>query len=271
MKKRLLILCCSLSILLTSCLDLTEYIQLKEDGSGVYSMELDLSKGMDMMSTILQMGEMMGQSSEMPPIPKYMDSTISLKTDVDTMQGLSDVERKLMSKALIHLKINDTAKTMFMAVRYPFASKEEFAQLQGILNRSDRLNVLPGMDKALTSGSDVQKLLAYTGGARFSFVLQPNVLERKATGDSAIVVLSEMAEGLEGEDADGMAAFMAIFGGSMFDISARTILELPAPCRTVTTNSEYKLSADKKKVTIEHLTADMKVLKPSSFTYKVEF
>lgn len=272
MKKSLLILCCSLSILLTSCLDLTEYINLRKDGSGVYAMELDMSKGMGMLNTIMEMGDMMKDSSKMPTLPKYIDTLISLKENVDTMQGLSNAERKLMSKALIHLKIIDTPNTLIMAIRYPFASKEEFAQLQVILNRNNMLDVLPGMGMAMTSSSDLQKILAYTGGARFSFVLEPNALERKATANAAIVKLSDMTEDSEDlADSDGFGTFMDIFGGSLFSFTARTVLELPVPCRVVTTTSGYSLSADKKKVTIEHLTSEMKALNPSSFTYKVAF
>ncbi len=269
MKKAYLAGVFGLCLLLTSCLDMTEYIKLRADGSGEYAIEMDMARSMELFNQYTAMSELAGQSLG-PNKFSYMDTVVSLKQEVDTLRGITTEQRALLSKAYMEMKMNDTTNTLFLSIRYPFSSKEEFRLLQQSLQQWGS----PSPYKYLSSQmpdetKSMLQILSYVNNSQFSFDLSSGAIERSFQGtDSTIVVFPGSQH--EDKDNEEAAIMAALFGNNLSQVNMYTVLELPVPASKVVTSREYTISSDKKKIKITHLN-DLKVLKPSYFTYKVLF
>ena len=80
-----------LALTFTGCLDINESVDIRKDGSGQLTMDMDMSQMVDMMQTYMGKDEL-----EKKGFSK-MDTTILLKDVVDTASNLSEDKKAITS------------------------------------------------------------------------------------------------------------------------------------------------------------------------------
>src|SRR5450631_2990537 len=86
---------------LAGCFEINEDINVKADGSGVYSVHTDMSQLLQAMQSYLGKDEM---DKQMPS--KNIDTTVMMKTLVDTAKNISAENKALIKDGSVHLKLN---------------------------------------------------------------------------------------------------------------------------------------------------------------------
>lgn len=257
------------SFLFTGCFDIIERYQLKEDGSGLFTMEFDISRSIDMFESMIT-ASLANEGIEHDSTKKNkqpIDSLYSFKEFVDTASDLTSEEKKVLRNGYGRMYIqNGETKRGFLSVSYPFADYAELAIIQQSIEKKKFLGEKDTELKKILNEGNAGKLFASTTASRYQFRISTTGVERKFIGtDSSWIVLNP-ADEIEGED-EKMAALFS----SITKISATTILELPKPVKNCRSNGTVIVSDDKKKISIIHLKSNATVLKPLDFSYRVEY
>ncbi len=257
------------AFLFTGCFDIVERYQLKEDGSGVYTMELNMSRALDMFGSIITASlAAEGIQNNSPAGDKQVvDSFYLFKDFVDTASELTGEEKKVLRKGYGRLYMNSgETKEGYISISYPFADNAELMIIQQAMEKKKFLGEKDGEAKKMLSEGDIGKLFGSSTAARYNFYLSATGVERKFIGaDSSWIVLSPPDEIDEADE--NMSALFS----SVNKISAKTILELPRPVKNYQSNGKVTVSDDKKKITIIHMKTEATVLKPLDFAYKVDY
>ena len=99
MKKLVLSLLVSSSLLLSGCFETIQEITLNEDGSGLLSNTNDLS-------ALIGMAKQMGGGAEIEKAPQIIDSTISMEKGADSIPNLTPEERTMARKGTLKINMN---------------------------------------------------------------------------------------------------------------------------------------------------------------------
>jgi hypothetical protein len=253
------------AFLFTGCFDVIETYQLKEDGSGVYTMEFDASRSMDIFGSLItaSLAEQ-GISNDAEPNNRLpVDSIYLFKDFIDTVKDLSVQEKNVLRNGYAKMHFDGSKKQGYVRIGYPFANNAELAIIQEAMDKKQFIGEKDGSMNNFLKEGNAGKLFGSSALSRYSFLLSDNCIERKFIGkDSSWIVLEATAN-----DDEAMGALFS----SVSKISSKTILELPRPVKNYQSSGTIILSDDKKKITIVHLKTDATVLKPLEFTYRVEY
>lgn len=249
MKKITLTLLTFTALLLTSCLETTQELSIKEDGSGTITTTSD-------MSALLSMLKQMGGSEEMGK-QESMDSTIFLDKMADSMQELSDIEKELVRKGSIRINMNMQDEKFITVFSIPFSKAEDISACNALSGKvfSDAMKAKSG---GITLGDD--------GGMPGISSFDDYYTTQYSNG-LIVRTLNKEKFSSVGEDEffKGMKE-MSAMGMSM---KTNYIINLPRPVK----NAEGKglvISEDKMKITI---TADMDDFmdEPEKLEYRIEY
>src|SRR6185436_5503784 len=117
--------------ILAGCFDTAEEITINEDGSGTLVNSVDMSKMITALSA-------MGADEKMKDAEKInTDTTIFLKSLKDSIQNLSDNEKKLLEKGKAHLIMNMKEEKFSVTLSVPFASTIEIPAVKDVLKKSN--------------------------------------------------------------------------------------------------------------------------------------
>jgi len=125
---RLFVAAC-LCLLLTSCIEINENVDIKDNGSGKVSTTTDLSQLVDMMQAFG--GDQMDKMKE-----EKVDTVIQMKSIVDTSKTLTADQKALMRNGKVRLKMNLAEKVFNVNMEFPFENMEKYQQLNNLLNSS---------------------------------------------------------------------------------------------------------------------------------------
>ncbi|MGQ0739784.1 MAG: hypothetical protein ACT4OJ_12055 [Bacteroidota bacterium] len=232
--KRILLSIMAGSFLLTGCLETTQEITLKEDGSGVLNTTSD-------MSSLLTVAKNMSGDEQMEKMGgEKKDTSISLASLSDSIPGLTTEEKALLSKGMLRMKM-DLKESQFLAeMNFPFTELNEIAAYNRLTGKL-MTNLIKGQMKESPMGGgmggdmpdpssfdDYYKLSYEKGGLKKSLDK-----EKYASASS-----DEYLNGLK------QAASMGI------PVSSTWVINLPRPAEKVEGKSA-KLSVDKMKVTVK--------------------
>jgi hypothetical protein len=124
--KKINILLLGLSLFcFTSCFDITEEFTLNADGSGEYSMTMDMYRMIEMMSSMAGEKGLKGNKD----YDQVMDSSFSFKPIIDTAKNLSDEQRLLFREAGFNMRMHLKEKQSYMRFRFPFTRPDNLAKL----------------------------------------------------------------------------------------------------------------------------------------------
>ncbi len=232
--KRLLLSVMAGCVLLTGCLETTQEITLKEDGSGVLNTTSD-------MSSILAVAQNMGGGDQVSKMAgEKMDTMISLAKQADSIPDLTPEEKNMLRKGILLMKIDLKESQFLTEINFPFTEMSEIAaynKLTGKLMNNlvkDQMKESPmgggmGGDMPEPSSFDDYYKLSYSKGE-----IKKSLDKDKYASASS----DEYLNGLK------QAASMGI------PVTATYIINLPRPAEKVD-GKNAKLSDDKMKVTVK--------------------
>ena len=252
MKLLKFILPCILAFGFAGCLDINESVDIRDDGSGQLTMDMDMSQMIDILQTYMGKEEL-----EKKGMAK-MDTTILLKDIVDTSSNLSEDKKAILRPGRVHIKIDMDAKVFTVHSMFPFTSMGNLQKLytlmdDGSLNNAKLFGSLGG-DNAGGGGSpDMSQF-----NSIFDFTCKDGLLTKKLN--------KEKFEALKNDPQLGQMKQATQMG---MEINYTTTLSLPRPIKNAG-NPLAKLSDDKKTVTMKFNLIDV-FDHPEQFEYKVEY
>jgi hypothetical protein len=252
MKLLKFILPCILAFGFAGCLDINESVDIRDDGSGQLTMDMDMSQMIDILQTYMGKEEL-----EKKGMAK-MDTTILLKDIVDTSSKLSEDKKAILRPGRVHIKIDMDAKVFTVHSMFPFTSMGNLQKLytlmdDGSLNNAKLFGSLGGDSAGGGGGPDMSQF-----NSIFDFTCKDGLLTKKLN--------KEKFEALKN---DPQLAQMKQATQMGMEINYTTTLSLPRPIKNAG-NPLAKLSDDKKTVTMKFNLIDV-FDHPEQFEYKVEY
>jgi hypothetical protein len=250
MKKILLSLFAGTVILLTSCLETTQEITLKDDGSGTYVNTNDMGK-------IITIAKNMGATSSDKIPQQAIDTSFSFASTADSIPDLSPEDKELLKKGSVHIIMSIPDEKFISAMSFPFTTLDDiqkFNHLSGKMMKETMKTKMPpdmnmgGQEMPEPSSFDDYYTLEFSKGE----------LKKKLNKEKyANVDKDEFLNGMK------QAASMGI------PVTSTFIINLPRPAEKVD-GKNAKLSEDKMKVTISS-TMDDFYDHPESLEFKIKY
>ena len=237
------------------CLDITESVDIRTDGSGQLTMDMDMSQMIDLLQTYMGKDEM-----EKKGLGK-MDTTILLKDIVDTSSRLSDDKKAILRPGRVHIKMDMDAKIFTVHSMFPFTSMQNLQKLYALMNDGSLgdaklfggLGALGGDSTGGGGPGDMSEF-----NSIFDFSCRDGYLSKKLN--------KEKFDALKN---DPQIAQMKQASQMGIEINYTSTLSLPRPVKKVD-NPLAKLSDDKKTVTMKFNLGDV-FDHPEQFEYTVEY
>lgn len=234
------------------CLDINESVDVRADGSGQLTMDIDMSQMIDILQTYMGKDELQKKGME------KMDTTILLSSIVDTSSGLSEDKKAILRPGRVHIKMDMDAKVFTIHSMFPFSSMENLQKLyslmnDGSLNNAKLFGSLGGDAGGGAGGPDMSQF-----NSIFDFTCKDGLMVKKLN--------KEKFEALKN---DPQLAQMKQASQMGMDINYTTTLSVPRPIKNAG-NPLAKLSDDKKTVTMKFNLIDV-FDHPEQFEYAVEY
>ena len=240
MKLRLLVLGCFL-LSLTSCLDIIETFNIKEDGSGNYEVKTDMSGALAMLS-------MMGGGKDSEKMPQKFDTSFSFKGMVDTVSTLTAEEKAAINKMTAKIHVDQDKSEMYMIMDMPFKDSKEYNMMQAAFQKlnSGEKSPLDGLFKGAFGGNDNPMAggndeMAPNKGGGMPGIMPTNV-ETFISANKISRKVKPVEKAAETKTPEDMPEELK----EMFKVNYTTIINLPRPVKSHT--GPGKLSEDKKQV-----------------------
>ncbi|OYX85352.1 MAG: hypothetical protein B7Y83_05110 [Flavobacteriales bacterium 32-34-25] len=234
MKQFKFLLAFALTLILTSC-NFTENINVKEDGTGTFAIEMD---GAGLMAMA---GEKIGSELGAKNNAKAIDSTFSFKQifeeKKDSIAKLSAEQQAALKKLenfVMNIKMNPEAKQLLFSMNTPFKSINE---LDGVMESMGALKDLKGKSDKNSNPAAMMSSLG-NDNSKLSFSYNGKNFSRKAT-------VSKDAMKKIAADSTGMAKM--IFASSKYTLK----YHFPKAVKSVS-NPDALFSADRKTITVEY-------------------
>jgi len=260
MKKLLLLSVLFISTFFTGCFETTQELTIKADGSGEINSNIDMSNAISM---IAQMG--MSDKEKL-----IYDTTVAFTSILDSVEGLTAEDKKLLEKGFIVVNINTDESKLFLTTKIPFRNLEDMIKLKSVLEKWSRSGGMskvmskafgetPGMDELGMDGKG-------SGGDPFSSLAENYFeVEYKKGKIKRSLIKDKYAKVNE----DEALSKMKEMGEMGMPVKSNFVINLPVPVKNVT-GKNVKLSDDKKKVTIEN-TLDELYDDPSKYEFTIEY
>jgi len=233
------------------CLDITENVDVRDDGSGQLTMDIDMSQMIDILQTYMGKDELAQKGMS------KMDTTILLKDVIDTSAALSEDKKAILRPGRVHIKIDMDAKIFTVHSMFPFTSLPNLQKLYTLMNDGTLSNAkLFGSLGGEAGGGGSPDMSQFN--SVFDFSCKDGLLEKKLN--------KEKFDALKN---DPQLAQMKQASQMGMEINYTTTLSLPRPIKS-TGNPLAKLSDDKKTVTMKFNLVDV-FDHPDQFEYKVEY
>jgi hypothetical protein len=238
------------ALVLTGCLETTQEITLKADGSGTIKNTSDLS-------ALIGLAKQMGGGAEMEKMAEEkVDSTFSLDKGADSIPNLTPDERELAKKGTANIKMSLKEEKFSTSLLFPFSTPSEIALYNKISAKisaetmKEQMGNMPlgGDEMPEQSSFDDYYIISYANG------LLTKVLNKEKYASAAN---DEYLKGVKEASAMGLP------------MKATYIINLPKPAIKAE-GKGIQLSDDKKKVTV---TADIDDFfdDPSKLEYRIEY
>ncbi|HET6253747.1 MAG TPA: hypothetical protein VFE32_06725 [Puia sp.] len=254
MKMLKFILFVAVTVCFTGCLDIYEKIDVKKDGSGTVTMDMDMSQMLELLQQYMGKEEM-----EKKGISK-MDTTIDLKDVLDSVNSLPADKKALLSAGTIHIKLDMDAKVFTTHMKFPFSNQDNLQKLyaalgDGSLGSAKLLKNLGGDEGGGDAGPspDINQF-----NGIYDFTCHDGVMTKK--------VNQEKWKALQNDPQMAQVKQAAQMG---MEISYTTTIILPRPVKKID-NATAKLSDDKKTVVMKFNLIDA-FDHPEQFGYSIEY
>jgi hypothetical protein len=245
-----------ISSLLIGCIETTEGLLINKNGSGSYSMDIDMSGMfalMDMMKTVDS-----SAGSGIPEDRKNFDSTVLFKSFVDTATDLSAEEKALLRNAVAHIKMNEKEKVFKIKMTYPFVKIDDVSKIIALNGSGKGSNTIQKIFKGKTQDTTDVNPNMPDFSEMYQVTYKNGLLERK--------IKPEKFKEFEAQFKLGEGAGMEEMISS---IKMNNIIQLPRRAKSVQ-GEKVKLSGDKKTVTINCTMKDI-LTNPKAVEYRIQY
>jgi hypothetical protein len=245
----------SLAFCFTGCLDIDENIEVKKDGSGELTMNMDMSQMVEMLQTYMGKDELAKKGMD------KMDTTIWMKDVVDTLSALSPEKKALLSPGSVYVKLNMDDKIFKTRMQFPFTSQANLQKLYGAMSDgslgSTQLfkGLGPGGQDGGQGGGGSPDINQFNG--IYDFTCRDGLMSKKLNADKWKALQ------------DNPQLSMMKEAGKMGEILYTATIKLPRPVKKVD-NPLAKLSEDKRTVTLKYNLIDV-FDHPEQFGYTIEY
>jgi hypothetical protein len=258
MKKLKFVFAVLFTFFLAGCFEINEDIDIKSDGSGVYSVHTDMSQLLQVMETYLGKEEM---DKQMPS--KNIDTTVMMKTLLDTAKNITAENKALVKDGYVHLKLNMEQKEFKSDIVIPFKSLSDLQKLYNSMNNqtlgfNQLFKGIAGKPDTVSSGNDNGMPDMNQFNAIYDFQCHDGMMSRKLNAEKwkALQQSPEFAQ-------------MKEAGNAGITIPYTLTIVVPKPVKKVD-NSLAKLFPDRKKVIIQYNLIEV-FDHPEKFEYTIDY
>jgi hypothetical protein len=241
----------------TGCLDIFEKIDMKKDGSGTLTMDMDMSQMLEMMQ------QYMGKEEMAKAGIGKMDTTINMKDILSADTSLSADKKALLGMGTVHIKVDTGEKVFTTHMSFPFASQDKLQKLysalgDGSLGTSQLFKGLGGEDGGGAGGAGAPTPDINQFNGIYDFTCHDGLISKKVNQNKwkALQNDPQMAQIKQ-------AAQMGV------EINYTTTVVLPRPVKKID-NAKAKLSDDKKTVVMKINLIDV-FDHPEQFEYTIAY
>ena len=259
MKLLKLVLLVCVTFCFTGCLDIFEKIDVKKDGSGTLTMDMDLSQMLEMMQ------QYMGKEQMASAGMTQMDTTISMKDVLDGISTLPADKKAVLSTGTVHIKLDTVSKVFTTHMSFPFTSQDNLQKLyavmgDGSLGTSQLFKGLGGDEGGggAGAGAGTQSPDINQFNGVYDFISHDGLMSKKVNQDKWKALQSNPQ----------MAQFKQAAQMGM-EINYTTTIVLPRPVKKID-NAAAKLSDDKKTVTMKINLVNV-LDHPEQFEYTIAY
>ena len=243
---------------LAGCFEINEDIDLKADGSGVYSVHTDMSQLIQVMQTYLGKDEM---DKQMPS--KNIDTTVMMKGLVDTATNISAEDKALIKDGYVHLKLNMEQKEFKSDIVIPFKNLANLQKLYNSMNNqtlgfNQLFKGMAGKSDTASAGNDQGMPDMNQFNAIYDFESHEGLISRKLN-----------AEKWKALQQSPQFAQMKEAGNAGISIPYTLTIVVPKPVKKVD-NSLAQLFPDRKKVIIKYNLIEV-FEHPEKFEYTIVY
>ena len=256
MKRIILLL--SAIICFAGCYEVNEEIIINENGSGSFNTRMDMGQMLEMIQSMAGEEELAKEG-----LDKVLDTTIFMKSILDTAKDVTAEERELLKDGKLNLQMNMKEKLFKAQVFIPFKGYNNLQSLMSGKGNSitglsdlfkgvfDKGEQKPALDSPKEPGLEDMNTI-------FDVVIKDGLISKKINPEKhkALIEKPEVAQ------------MQQMASGGM-EILYSTTIKLPRPAKK-TDNPLIKLSDDKKTVTLKYNLLDL-FDHPEKFSYAVEF
>ena len=236
------------------CLDINEKLDIKKDGSGTLTMDMDMSQMIDMLQTYMGKDELAKKGLE------KMDTTINLKDILDTISTLSADKKAILSPGSVHIKVDLDAKVFTTHMVFPFTNQANLQKLYTTMNDGSSLGsaqLLGGLGGDASGGAGASPDINQFNGI-YDFTSKDGLITKHLNADRW-KALQDQPQFAQIKQAGQMGV----------EINYTSTIVLPRPVKSVD-NPLAKLSDDKKTVTLKFNLIEV-FDHPEQFGYKIEY
>jgi len=244
-------------VFLVGCFEIQEDIDVKSNGSGQMTVNMDMSQLLEMMQNYLGKEEM---EKQMPQ--KSMDTTILMKDLVDTSKTIPADKKALLRNGKLHMMLNMTDKVLKTDLHFPFNNLNDLQKIYMSLN-DGTLNTT-SLFKGITGGK---------GDSADNSNATPDMSQFNSIYDfqSKDGLISRKLNAVRWKSFQDNPQFgqMKDVGNMGIEMPYTLTVKLPRPVKKVD-NALAKLSDDKKTVTIKYNLTEV-FQKPEKFEYTISY
>jgi len=235
----------ALAFSFAGCLDINEKLEIKKDGSGTLTMDMDMSQMIDMLQTYMGKDELAKKG---------------LKDILDTSSTLSADKKAVLSPGSIHIKVDLDAKVFTTHMVFPFTNQANLQKLYATMNDGSSLGsaqLLGGLGGAGSGGAGASPDINQFNGI-YDFTSKDGLISKHLNADKW-KALQNQPQFAQIKQAGQMGV----------EINYTSTIVLPRPVKSVD-NPLAKLSDDKKTVTLKFNLIEV-FDHPEQFGYKIEY
>jgi hypothetical protein len=245
-------------VFLAGCFEINEDVDIKANGSGVYSVHMDMSQLLQAMQTYLGKDEM---DKQMPQ--RNIDTTVMMRTLLDTAKNISAENKLLIKDGYVHLKLNIEQKEFKSDIVIPFKSQADLQKLYNSMNNqtlgfNQLFKGIAGKPDTLSSSNDQGMPDMNQFNAIYDFESHDGLISRKLNQEKW-KVLQQSPQFAQMKDAGNMG----------INVPYTLTISVPRPVKKVD-NDLAKLFPDRKKVVLQYNL--MEVFEhPEKFEYTIVY
>ncbi len=252
MKTRILAGLALLMLALTSC-ETTKEIIINADGTGEYSTSLD-------MSPLIGLAKMSGEEGFDEMENKKVDTSMSVKTIIDSINGLSAEDKALAGKGNLRLQMDLENEVFKTRMSFPFSNVSELARLDKISGKTSTNALMTAMSAGKEKMGDMGDMGMPEGTIDDYFVMNftSNSISKKLIAEKYAKV----------DEDEGMQAMSEMAGQGMTTTNT-IVIKLPRPVKKAE-GKGIAVSEDKMTVTIKESAEDF-LADGKSFEFLIEY